>query len=147
MKLRGRVRRGMTLVEVALAVLLLGFSTVLFAGLYPMSARSSRMSGNQAQAISVVQHKIDQLRALGYGRLTYAEMRAAGAIDDTAGAMPYRFEVNDGLATVFPSPVGTINIVSAGTDLSRVTVRLQWAGAPGKVMEGYHEVQVLIANE
>ncbi len=147
MKRRWRARRGMTLLEVGVSVLLLGFCTVLFVGLYPMSARSSRMSGNQAQAISIVQHKVDQLRALGYGRLTFADMRAAGVIDPTPTAAPYRFEATDNIASVFPSPVGTISVASAGTDLARVTVRLQWVGAPGKVMEGYHEVQVLIANE
>ena len=140
-------RRGVTLVEVAIAVLLMGMAAMLFASVYPTASRTARASGNHAQAISVVQHKIDELRALGYGRLNYDELRSAGIIDAAPNAMPFRFDGVDGLASLFPNAVGTISVAPAGTDLASVTVRLEWRGAPGKAMEGRHEVQALIANE
>jgi prepilin-type N-terminal cleavage/methylation domain-containing protein len=144
---RKRVRRGFTLVEIVVAVFLLAMAVLMFGAFYPTAARTSRMSGNHSQAISEVQHKVDQLRAVGYGRLTYSELRAASIIDASPNASPFRFEAVDNVATLLPNPVGTITVASAGTDLSRVTVRISWSGAPSKAMEGSHEVTVLIANQ
>lgn len=133
--------------EVVLASLLLSLATLLFLSVYPMASRSSRMSGNHSQAISVVQHKVDQLRSVGYGRLNYTDLRAAGIVDSTATASPYRFEQADNLESECPAPTATITIAQAGTDLRRVRVRLEWRGAPQKAMEGYHEVTALIAKD
>ncbi len=140
-------RRGYTLIEVALAVFLMGMAVLTFSALYPTAAKSSRMSGNYAQATSAVQHKIDQLRAVGYGRLSYSELRSAGVIDASPNAAPFRFEAVDGLAQDLPAPVGTISLTGAGTDVVAATVRLQWGAGSLKPMGGVHEVTVLIPNE
>lgn len=142
-----KVRRGFSLVEVVVAVFLLAMAVLMFGAFYPTASRSSRMSGNHSQAISEVQHKVDQLRAIGYGRLTYSELRAAGVIDATPNTLPYSFTAVDGLQNLLPNASGTINISPAGTDLMQVTVRVTWSGAPSKAMEGSHEVTILIANQ
>lgn len=140
-------RRGFSLAEVVVSVFLMALAVLLFGALYPTASRASRMSGNYSQAFSEVQHKVDQLRALGYGRLTYSELLAAGVIDASPDSLPYRFTTVDNLGELLPRPVGSIDIAGAGTDLARVTVRLTWSGAPARAMEGTHEVTILIANE
>ena len=147
MRTRMRSTRGHSLLEIPLSMLLLSTATVVFASLYPTASKASRMTGSHSQAVSAVQHKVDELRAVGYGRLNYIDLRAAGIVDATATTSPYHFEVTNDLQRQFPDPVGTVSVSSAGTNLALVTVRLHWAGAPGKVMEGNHEVSVLIANE
>lgn len=144
---RTRNRRAYTLIEVAVATFLMATAVLVFAALYPSAAYSSRMSGNHTQAISAVQHKIDQMRAIGYGRLNYFDLRAAGVIDATPNAQPYRFDAIDTLADVLPRPTGTITITDVATDIRRVTIRVQWQGAPTKAMGGNHEVTALITNE
>jgi hypothetical protein len=125
----------------------MAMAVLTFGAFYPTAARTSRMSGNHSQAVSEVQHKVDQLRAVGYGRLTHSELSAARIIDPSPTGMPYRFDGVDGLANLLPNAQGTINITSAGTDLSRVTIRITWSGAPAKANEGTHEVTILVANQ
>ena len=47
---------------------------------------ASRMVGNYQQASSLVQHKIDELRSVGYGRLDFTNLRTSGIIDATPRA-------------------------------------------------------------
>lgn len=143
---RGK-RRGASLIEIVITIFLMAMAVMTFGGFYPTAARSSQMSGNHAQAISLVQHKVDQLRAMGYGRLTYTELRNAGVIDSTSTASPYRFEQIDGLSSQLPAAVGTIALASAGSDLMQVTIKVTWTGFPAKTNSGTYEIKTLIANE
>jgi prepilin-type N-terminal cleavage/methylation domain-containing protein len=147
MALRRLQRRAFTLVEVVVAVFLLALAVLMFGAFYPTASRASRMSGNHSQAISEVQHKVDQLRAVGYGRLNYTELRAAGIVDAEAGASPYEFHRVDELSRLLPNPTGTITVTYPATDLAQVNVRLTWSGSPSKAMEGSHDVTILIANQ
>ena len=94
-----------------------------------------------------MQHKVDELRSLGYGRLTYSELRSAGVIDGTPSAPPYRFEATDQLSDVLSNPVGTITFTQVGTDLIQAKVRLDWRRVPYKGTVSTHEITILIANE
>src|SRR5689334_23282043 len=104
------------------------------------------MSGAYSQAISAVQHKVDQLRAVGYGRLTAAELQAAGIIDAPTGPGAFHFETVDNLGTDLWNPVGTITLAPAGSNRMQVAVHIDWLQTPGG-QRSSHEVQVLIANE
>lgn len=147
MKLAIKIRRrGYTIIEVAIAVFLIGMAVLMFAALYPQASRCAHMSANYSQAISEVQHKVDELRAVGYGRLDYTNLQAAGVIDASPTTSPYHFEVTDSLGTYLPKAVGTITITSAGTNLTQATVSLTWQGAPAAAMKGSHAVTVLIPN-
>lgn len=139
-------RRGYTLVEVAISVFLIGIAVLMFTALYPPASRASHMSANYSQAISEVQHKVDQLRAVGYGRLNYSDLLAADVIDASPNASPFHFETTDSLNTYLPKAVGTITLSSAGTNLIQATVKVTWDGMPAQAMKGSHEVTVLIPN-
>jgi Tfp pilus assembly protein PilV len=140
-------RRGVSLIDVVFSTMLMALAVLLFTALYPTSARSARMTADYAQASVVLQHKVDQMRAMGYGRLNYAQMLNAGVIDASPTTQPFRFEVADQLSTSFWSPIGTISFSTVSTDLLRATVRLEWLSAPGRTQRSSHQVEVLIANE
>jgi prepilin-type N-terminal cleavage/methylation domain-containing protein len=139
-------RRGFTLMEVALAVFLIGMAVLTFVALFPQASRCSHMSANYSQAITEVQHKVDELRAVGYGRLDYTNLQAAGVIDASPTASPFHFEVTDSLGTYLPHAVGTIALSSAGANLEQATITVTWTGAPSSAMKGTHAVTVLIPN-
>jgi prepilin-type N-terminal cleavage/methylation domain-containing protein len=150
---RRRVRPGFSLVEVLVAMTLFSIATLVFAALFPAAARTSRMNNNYAQAVSLAQHKIDQLRAVGYGRLNYTDLLAAGIIDASPVTSPYRFDQQsvadtaDDLANFFPSDTSSIAITDEATDLRRVTVTLNWNGINNETQSGSVQLVALIAKE
>lgn len=141
-----RSRRGFSLLDAAAGIYLLVSIVLIFAACYPTAHKTSRMNGSYSQAVSAVQHKVDQLRAVGYGRLTPVELRSAGIIDAPVGGQPYRFEGVDNIAASLWAPVATITIADVGPNTRRVTVRLEWQSDP-RGQRSFHEVQALIANE
>ena len=140
-------RRGYSLIDVTLGALVMAAGVLVFAAFYPTAARGSRMAGAYSQSVSEVQHKVDQLRSVGYGRINYTDLKAAGIIDASPNASPYRFEVVDDLSSVLWSPVGTITVASAGTNLLQVTITLTWQRAPGSTQRSSHAITILVTNE
>jgi len=138
---------GVTLVEVMVCALVLTFVVLMFAATLPMAAKTSRMNGSYAQAVSLCQHKIDQMRAVGYGRLTYDELRTAGIIDNHPSSLPFEFHEVDQLPTFHPRTRGTIDIQDYSTGIKRATVRLEWFGPGWKQSEGSYTLIALIAQE
>lgn len=144
---RQQHNRGLTLVEITVALGVMTFVVLMFAATLPMAARTSKMNGNYAQAISLCQHKIDQMRAVGYGRLTYTELRAAEIIDSTPTSPPYSFYTVDELGNYFASATGTIDLQTFDTNITRVTVRLNWTGCGTRQTAGSYSLVALIAKE
>jgi len=144
---RARSRRGFSLIDSAIATMVMAAGVLVFAAFYPTAARCSKMSGSYSQAISEVQHKVDQLRAVGYGRLTYTDLKDAGVIDASPNASPYRFEAKDNLGAVLWSPVGTIAVTDVSTDLRQVTVTLTWLRSSQSTQRSTHAVTILVTNE
>lgn len=140
-------KRGTGLIEVAIATMVMAAGILIFAAFYPTAAKCARMGGAYSQAVSEVQHKIDQLRSVGYGRLNYTELKAAGIIDSSPSASPYRFEQVDELGNLLWSPIGTITVASAGTDLAQVTISLSWRRQANSTQRSTHAVTILITNE
>ncbi|HVK03597.1 MAG TPA: type II secretion system protein [Armatimonadaceae bacterium] len=135
---RSRRRRGaaFTLVEVMTAMMVFVVLTLLFATSLPVSRKTARMNGQYTQATSLCQHKIDQLRARGYGGLTYTELKNTGIIDATPITSPYSFRTIDGVGDVLPGAVTEIRVdapTSADVPISavrsntkKVTVTIRW---------------------
>lgn len=144
---RHRPRRGFSLIDTAVATLVMAAGVLVFAGFYPTAARCSKMSGNYSQAISEVQHKVDQLRAVGYGRLTYTDLKDAGIIDASPTASPFRFEARDNLSSLLWSPIGTITVTNVSTDLRQVTITLTWLRTSQSTQRSTHAVTILVTNE
>lgn len=139
-----RARRAFTLIEVMIAMMIIASGAVILYAVAPMAAKTGKMVGNYQQAASIVQHKIDQLRGVGYGRLVYDELLDAGIIDATPNASPYNFAGVDALTTVYKTATGTVQIVDFNANVKRITVTLTWSGAGNGQGNGTMSVQALI---
>jgi len=132
---------------------LFSLATLVFAALYPAAAKTSRMNNQYAQAVSLAQHKVDQMRAIGYGRLNYTDLLAASIIDASPATSPFRFDQQsvadaaDDLSNFFPSDTSSITITDEATDLKRATVTLNWTGDGSKQTAGSVTIVALIARE
>lgn len=75
-------RRGFSLVESMLCIVLFGIILMLFGVTFPAMIRGSDKSASYSQAALLAQHKIDQLRQVGYAQLQdTAVLRSLGVID------------------------------------------------------------------
>ncbi len=144
---KAKTKMGVTLVEVMVAMFAMTFVILMFAATLPMAAKTSKMNGNYAQAVSLCQHKIDQLRAVGYGRLTYTELKNAEIIDPSPSTSPYSFKDVDELSSFFANSQGTIEITDFAAGIKKVTVTVTWSGSGIKQAEGSYTLVALIAKE
>jgi Tfp pilus assembly protein PilV len=143
---RSRRQAANSLLEVLIAIFVIATGASIFCTLIPTAKKSGKMVGNHQQAASLIQHKIDQLRAVGFGRLTYTELKAAGIIDTAPSTLPYRFEAADGLASIYRSPSATIQITDFSADIKQVTVTLTWSGTAYRQGNGTITATALIAR-
>jgi prepilin-type N-terminal cleavage/methylation domain-containing protein len=121
-----RSRRGLTLVEVMISLAVFTVLTLVFAASIPAAQKACMANGQYAQAISLCQHKIDQLRAVGYGRLNYTELSDAGIIDDDPSSQPYSFMGVDQVENYLPASTAALTIQSVGTNMLRVGATVTW---------------------
>jgi prepilin-type N-terminal cleavage/methylation domain-containing protein len=139
---------GYTLIEVLVSLFVISMGAIMYTATLPMAAKGSRMVGNYQQASSLVQHKIDQLRAIGYGRLDYTNLLAALDIIDAAPTgSPYSFTTVDSLSSIYPGATGTIAISDYSTSIKQVTVTLTWSTSPLKQDKGSLQAVALIAKQ
>lgn len=152
-----RPRRGSSLVEVVIALFVFGLLAVLFAGSLMVSNAATGINGQYAQALSLCQHKLDQLRAVGYGRLNFIELNDAGIIDATPTTSPYCFSVQDGVDDIlqlkdnkghFSSPTTSVSITDLPSDsrVKVVTVTVKWKSASHKLKNSSASLVGYIAN-
>lgn len=89
-----RASSGFTLIEVLIAILVMGFGLLGFAMLQTMSLRFSQSANQRTQATNLAYDLLDQMRA---NRLTAAQYEAASFEDGAGGACSRPI---GGLATV-----------------------------------------------
>lgn len=142
--MRGKL--GYTLIEVMVGIFLVSLGALMFSAMLPMAAKGGRMVGNYQQASSLVQHKIDECRSVGYGRLTYSELRTAGIIDASPTSSPYSFTGVDSLTSIYPSATGTLTITDFNATIRQVTVTLTWNGSALRQGNGTLSAVALIAK-
>jgi type II secretory pathway pseudopilin PulG len=139
-------RRGSATLEVIFAILIISTAAMMFSALIPPAIKTERMMSSHQQATSLIQHKIDQLRGVGWGRLTYNELRDAEIIDTTATSSPFRWDAADNLTTYYKAATGTIAVSDFDANIKRVTVTLTWTGAAARQGNGTLSVVTLIAK-
>ena len=169
-----RRRRGFTIAEVTLALIVFAMMTVLFAAVFPMAVRGAHYSSNYAQAAMLAQHKLDQLRSAGYKRLSVPtgdnSLASLNVIDSpqpagypivNGGVSTYSITSADGMLQsgaargYFPDgSIGTVTIQdyatfnpSAGVPagtLAYVTVSIAWSGAG--IAASSYKVSTIIAK-
>lgn len=139
-----KCKRGFTLIEVMISLMVFVVLTCIFAACIPVAKKASRMNGQYSQAISLCQHKIDQLRAVGYGRLTYDGLSDI-YIDDSPTSLPYSFAGIDDVGNYLIQPTATLNIIK-GTDEAKVTVTITWKSSSSESMRSSAHLSAIITN-
>jgi type II secretory pathway pseudopilin PulG len=145
-RVRRAKRSGFTLVEAVVSMMIVAASAGVFFALLPMSFKTGKMVGTHQQAASLIQHKVDQMRGVGYGRLSYAELKDAGIIDASPGSQPYSFKTVDGLTAIYSVPTATITITDYSATVKQVRVNLVWTGSSMKQGRGDMSITALIAK-
>lgn len=140
-------RRGTTLLEVMISMLVITVVVMIFAGSVSVGQRAAGLNGEYSQAISLCQHKIDQLRTVGYGRLTYEELSDAEIIDSNPSSPPYRFIQVDNVSQYLSNASATIDLYSTGDpEVIRVVVNLTWRNGSYATKQSHASLTALIAN-
>lgn len=138
--------RGITWIEMLIAMFMVGVTTAGFAQLLTAAARAQTVAITTQSTSSMVQHKLDQLRALGYGRLTYSELQNAGVIDSAPTQPPYSFTQVDDLASVHAGCQGRIDVQDFSPNVRRVQVQITWTTDNGSRQDGSELFDALIAR-
>jgi type II secretory pathway pseudopilin PulG len=144
--LSGRKRRGNTFIELMFAMALVIAGGLIFAALVPPAVKTERMMSNYQQATSILQHKVDQLKGVGWGRLTYTELTDAGIIDSSPGSSPYSFATVDNLTGYYRAATGTIAVSDFSSSIKQVVVTVTWTGSKARQGNGSLSVTTLIAR-
>lgn len=139
-------KRGFTLVEVVVSVAVFSFLMIVFATSVPLAEKTSHMNGQYAQAISLCQHKIDQMRAVGYGRITYTELSDAGIIDDAPSNLPFSFVGVDEVANYLPNPTAVINVQDIAAGQVKLTVTMTWSVASHQSKTSTASLSAIVTN-
>lgn len=144
-------RRGFTMIELSITMLVFWMIILLFGAIFPVAIRGSNAGSSYAQAAQVAQHKIDQCRQQGYSNIysstgsVMTHLNLVGIVDSTpapvqnpsgfpANSVSYSFTNIDNLGSGAPLPgsTGTLTIgppagTLAGTaSVAMVTVTLAW---------------------
>lgn len=146
---RGTARssRGFTLVEIMVVLFVLAVIVMIFAGSVVMAEKAAHVNGQFAQALSLCQHKLDQLRAVGYGRLNYTELDDAEIVDPTPTSSPFSFVVVDEAANYLLSPTATLTIQDLTAGKTKiVTATITWKKARHQTKTCTVSLSGIIAN-
>lgn len=126
---------GFTLIEVMVALMVFTFGILLFATSLPAAKQASRTNGQYIQASSLCQHKIDQLRGMGYGKLDYTNLKGL-VIDRDKTSQPFSFTEIEQVASILPNATTKVWIETPSSqevsssalraETKKVTVTIQW---------------------
>jgi type II secretory pathway pseudopilin PulG len=164
---------GFTLIEVTLAMVVFLMMTIVFAAVFPVAFRASRMSNNYAEAALITQHKIDELRGVGFDGINpsnskFKTLPSLGYIDTptiTPTTLPYTVYFTNvdnlvadssGGAGYFPNgTVGQITVKDYSTvdstmsgatgNVDMVTISITWPGGAGA--GGSYTASALIVSQ
>lgn len=148
--------RAFTLMEVMVALFVFSLLVVVFSSSLIVAKSASKINGEYAQAISLAQHKMDQLRAIGFGRLTTEELVEGQFVDDDGRTTsPYNFVVVDQVADYLPGaslghgPTAQLRIdphPGGDTRIKKITVTLTWRVSPRRSSDSKVEQIAYISN-
>ena len=129
-----RRRRGMSLLEVMVGLLVLGIAVVGCSTMFSTTHLLRDRSGYYSRAAGIAQQKLEQIRQYASADLQYNTLRAAQVIDTstTPSTPTYKFTSADNLSTQLPGGTGTLQITNGTSDLVRIDVTVGWKGLRGR---------------
>lgn len=147
---------GFTLIEIMIALVIFSFLILVFAATVPVATRTTSLNAQYAKATSLCQHKLDQMRAISYGRIintgtsqpNYAELLNAGIIDTTPNTAPFHFTNADEVDDILPQATTSIAIQddTPMTNTCTVTVTITWKAVGRGTNTSSVSISTLIAN-
>lgn len=124
---------GISLVEVLLAIFILGLSALILASTMPSATRSRVKADNMNKAAGAAQKMLEAVRGSGYANVSATRLYALGLIDSTTPVATNTYSINsvdtasfDNLAKILPNGTGQITVEQIDLDLRRVTVVINW---------------------
>ena len=139
----------MTLVEVMIALLLVGTIAVLMGTLFPMASRTQKTVSDDTFAITLTKSKLEQVKSLGYANLaSHDTLYSRGVVDEVPASPPYSFTLTDGLQDKLLDGTGTLWIQehTEDSDLYRVKVRISWTDSKGEARSIFAASEVANAD-
>jgi hypothetical protein len=138
-----------TLAEVVLSIFLLGVVAVVFGALFPTGQRLSGSAKWRAAALALAERRMEAIKFIGYGNLTYDGLRAYRLIDASPNTPPFSFTNTDDAtrespARMLPNGQGQIVVEDVAWDVKRVIVRVSWRELNGR--SNQVELRTLVTN-
>ncbi len=121
-----RNRRGTTLIDVMVGLVLLTVAGLVYSATFPAGFRAVRQGGESKKAVAIAQAKIEQVKLLGYENLNYETMQSQGVIDSASATSPFVFTSVESLTTQLPNPTGTLAISDYSVTTKLVVVTVNW---------------------
>lgn len=112
----------------------------------PVSTKSQTSADRYLEASGLVQRKIDQMRSLGYGRLTKLELINAGIAASETSVNKYAFTSTAAGLTTFSNGNGVITISDFSTTIKQIQVDFSWKDSGGQATPRSLSVTTLIAK-
>jgi prepilin-type N-terminal cleavage/methylation domain-containing protein len=123
-------RRGLTFLEVMIALMLLSAGVLTAATLFPAATMARTRSSSNSMAATIIQRKLEQVRRLPAATLTYSGLYSNGVID-SGNTIPYSFTAADSVASKLQKGKGTLTLTNPGGDLVTISVTVTWENAEG----------------
>jgi len=118
--------RGAGLVDVIVTLMLLSIAGIVFTATFPSGFSALRQSEETKKAVALAQQKMEQVKAMGYESLSYANLRAANAIDADPNTSPYEFTSVDNLSSSLASATGTLEISDYSEGVKQIITVIRW---------------------
>ncbi len=142
--------RGISYVEITLALFLMTASATIVAVTMPISTISRGKADLFNKAQNLAQKQLERVKAAGYPNLTGTQLNNLGIVDSATPTTGTTFSwtdsdsgVSHSPGTVLPSGTATLTIDQVDTDLRRVTLTVNYSDR-GRALT--YSVGTLIAN-
>lgn len=143
---RSEHQRGLSLIEVLVAIVILSIGLLGLAGMQASSLRSSQSANYSAQAMTLAEDIIERMRANPQMASSYA--RPLGASAPTGGITMAARDLEEWFARVQTLPAGDAAIqVDTTTSPALVTVTVRWDDSRAGTQIGQVSLPAFLTNQ
>lgn len=148
-----REQRGLTLIEVLVAVVVLGLGLLGLALLQTTTLRMIQSSNQRTLATELAYDALDAVRAGGRPFISLYSVNMGGAPSAGGCAMPANLlpasvvaQWQCKVATALPGGQGAIALTTAGTGTATITVTVKWIDSPWEASTAAQTTQFVVTS-
>lgn len=126
-------RRGFSLVEVLMGIVMIGLCATLLVATMPTANRNREKANLQNKAMSLAQKQLEAIRGLGYANATPQQLAVNGLLDSANPVSTNTYSFTnvdnsefDNPSTVLQSGEGLVTIEQVDLDLRRIVIEVRW---------------------